>query len=433
MFLLFSVVFTESLGKTPEASPKEEVFPTLPKNKLMMNTIKKVLFLIGVLGVSRPLLAIQEPVIGIIGDGMALGTGAHPSLTFDYQRLWEVMSANRSVYPQGEAALLAPFGISGLPLAPKVLWPNIREYRGEAEWIYTHLLGGFSRLFFNTPQYSWSYMVSRKLGANPEHIYIAADEGARVAHFSRQADRLLEALSGNLPPSVFAFFTMNDLCAPNMESVTSSENFGKGLYEGLIYLARNGKLPTQGTTVFVPHFLGLSQLLSKENILNHEVQAFGEKTSCRNLRARKFQPQSLAAQSAIPPEAVYLSAFLPQGMATKCPTLFDHAGLAQNRVGFFSLLNNQKRLQEISNRTVEFVSEISTRIRNYREHTDRAVTKANEWVKKQMPGQKLKFQAIKETAALDFEGADLSQDCFHFSPEGQAKTARAILQGLGQK
>ncbi len=398
-----------------------------------MNTTRKIIFLISVLGVSLKSTAAQEPVIGIIGDGMALGTGAHPSLSFDYQRLWEVMSGKRSVLVQADSPILAPFGILGPPLAPKVLWPNIREYRGESEWIYTHLLGGFSRLFFNSPQYSWSYMLARKLGASPERIYIAADEGARVSHFTRQADRLLEALSGYLPPSIFAFFTSNDLCAPNMESVTSSESFGKSLYDGLIYLAKNGKVPVEGTTVFVPHFLGISQLISKESILSHELLAFGEKTTCQSLRARKFQPQSITAQSSVPVEAVYLSAFLPQGMATKCPTLFDHPTLAQNRIGLFSFLNNQKRVQEMTNRTAEFVSEISTRIRNYRKQTDGAVSKANEWVKKKMPEQKIRFQAISETASIDFEGKDLGQDCFHFSPEGQAKTARAILQGLGQK
>ena len=370
--------------------------------------------------------------LGIVGDSLALGAGTHPALSLDYKDLWKVMTGQTSLQAEVDSRLKR-FGIHDRPEHPQVLWPGIREYYGDTDWVYTNITASFTQTFFNTPQYSWSYLVGRQLSLAPGKILVAAENGARVRQITRQIDRLLDAGQGTLPALILVFFTGNDLCASNMNMLTSSEDFGEAMQLGLEYLARNGQPHPQGTQVLVPHFLSVAQLLSSESILNQPLTAYGEKSTCRELRKNNFQPRNPAIAETLPPEALYLSAFLPPNFASKCPTLFAHNYLAQSQVSFLSHFNAKKKNEEIVHLTKDYLSQIATRIRNYRLQTDKAVQRANDWVAKKTPKANLHFRALPQTAEVIFEGEDMGPDCFHLNINGQIKIADAILKGIETK
>ncbi len=371
----------------------------------------------------------STPIIGVLGDSFALGAGAHPALSLDYAKLWKVVTAETSMHAPADERLNR-FGISGDPERPQVLWPGIREYYGDTDWFYANLTSAFTQTFLNTPQYGWSYLVGRRLQAEPGRILIAADNGAKIRNLTRQVDRLLDAGKNQLPAMIFVLFSSNDLCAPHMNAITTSEEFGESLRRGLEYMARNGKAHPEGTRVYVPAFLNMSQLISSDSILSHSVIAYGEKSTCRDLRKNNFQSPSPPHVETLPPEALYLSAILPPNYVSKCPTLFGHRYLAQGQVSLLSHFNIKKKNQELVHLTSDYISQIATRIRNYRQQTEKVVQNANAWIVKQYPKAKLSFHYLPQTAEVNFEGDDMAPDCFHFSLNGQAKIADAILKGI---
>lgn len=367
--------------------------------------------------------------VGILGDGLSTGVAAHPALTYDYNELWKVMSGERSITPLSHP-LLDSFDVKDKPLPPQVLWSGLREFDGESNWVLSHLTRGFAKLFLDTPQYSWGYLVARKLGADPSHIYVAAEEGAKVANFTRQVDRLIDHLGGKTPELIFAFFSGNDLCAGNMRGVTMSEDFGDSILKGLQYIARNATPSEAGTRVYLPHFLSLTQLLTKPSIINHEVMAHGEKMTCHNLRMQGFQPSSPVTIQDLPFEGLYLSTLLPPNPAVNCPTLFSQSLIAERELGFFTQFNPEKKKKEVEKIVTDYVSEIANHIRNYRRHTSDAVRKATDWVRANYPNKNITFHVLEGTGRLEFEGQDIASNCQHLSLEGQTKIAQAVLDEL---
>jgi lysophospholipase L1-like esterase len=260
----------------------------------------------------------------------------------------------------------------------------------------------------------------------PENISIAAELGAKVERLPRLIDRLLDAQK-ELPKTLFIFFTGNDLCSSNMNTITGSESFGDSLWEGLQYLVRNGNPSAQGTTVYIPHVLSFSQWITKDSLLDHRVSS-GKGMTCRELRKSGFSFKKPDGVQDLPIENI--GVVFGSYLTNQCPTLFNHETLALSQVSFFSNFNAKKRQNEIVKIKEEFLSTLATRVRSYRDQTDAVVKRANEWSTKTMPHKKIRFQVIKETGQLDFEGDDLADDCFHLNLNGQVKVANAILKGL---
>lgn len=354
----------------------------------------------------------SEIAMAIFGDSLATGAATHPALQFDTLVLWQIFQGSTSLIPR-KAQLPADFQEEAQLerlLPPRRLWPSPREFYGGTDWIWRNALQSLSRAYLDTAEYSWGYMTGLKLGVAPHQIALASEDGARVERLPRQIDRLIDATEGILPKRLFVFFTGNDLCAMNAEGMTSSEEFGSDLYRGLRYLAKNGRVGPEGSDVYVLSYLSVMQLLTSDSILNKKVHAFGDETTCRELKANGFRPKVTPAVQALPEDAWFFAAFMPPNPAGFCPTLFAPKGESEKK--------QEKRFGIVANR-----------IRDFREEQAKVVGR----LAREFSQEKLRFHLVEDTAGIQFQGDDIGGDCFHLSVSGQAKVARAVLAFISRQ
>lgn len=325
--------------------------------------------------------------------------------------------------------------------APDNLWYSEREFRGGMDWVFRHFFKRLSDEYLNTGEYSWGYLAARKSGFSPENILIAGENGARMADLSRQADRVLDATKNQLPEKIYILFSGNDLCASHIKLLTPPDSYKKSLLEGLKYLYRNGEPAPNGTEIIVVGFLGVTQLLVSDDILDRKVLAFGEQMTCRELRARNYQSPLLDPAKARNEETVYFSHMMPPNPSGYCPTLFALPMLARGEVGLFSGAADTKPDQnqstkknepwKLSGRTKarvdEMVSLLSGRVRQFRTVSVEAVREVLDWAREQYPAKNMKVSYLYDTEKLVFEADDIAQDCFHLSPKGHIKIAEKVL------
>lgn len=379
--------------------------------------------------------------VAILGDSLSTGAATHSALAFDGDSLWDVfkhvVSVNEEKTPE-ISAFLGPVDLG----KPGSLWYSEREFRGGMEWVFRHFFKRLSNEYLNTGAYSWGYLAARKVGFSPENILIAGENGARMADLSRQIDRVLDATQKRLPEKIYILFSGNDLCATHIKLLTPPESYKKSLLDGLKYLFRNGEPAANGTEVIVVGFLGVTQLLVSEEILDKNILAFGQQMSCRQLRAKNYQSPILDPTKVRNEETVYFSHMMPPNPSGYCPTLFALPMLARGEVGLFSGTADTKPEQDqstkknepwkLSGRTKarvdEMVSLLSGRVRQFRTASVEAVREALDWARNDFPSKNIKISYLYDTEKLVFEADDIAQDCFHLSPKGHIKIAKKLIE-----
>lgn len=348
--------------------------------------------------------------VAVLGDSLSTGAASHPALVYDGEALWRVFTGKVSVAPRREdLPPEASVPQAGELAPPRRLWPTSREFFGGPDWVYRNALQVLSRTYLDTEEYSWGYLMGMGLGVPAQDILIAGEDGARVEHIPRQLDRVLAATDGVLPERVLIMFTGNDLCGLSLDQVTTAQAFEEALDAGFAYLLTNGTPAPGGTEVRLLSYLGVLQLLNDEGILSKPVDAFGAATTCRALRANGYHARAVQDALAKPRTAEYPFAFglfMPPNPAAFCPTLFgDPSRDADERTGF-----------------------LANRVRAYREAEARSVQKIQAVAAQR--GVKITFRHVTATAEVLFDGADIAADCFHLSPTGQLKVARAALKSF---
>ncbi len=354
-----------------------------------------------------------ETQMAVLGDSISTGAATHPALTFDSLALWKVFNGETAVTPRLEDLPAEMRSTMPSPLRPPVrLWPTAREFFGGPDWGYRNLLQTLSKVYLDTEEYSWSYMVAAGLGLPPERLLIAAEDGARAEAMTRQMDRVLEATAGVLPSDILVLYTGNDLCGATLDHVTSVDDYENGLAKGFDYLLRNGQVGPGGSDVYLLSFLSILQLLHAEDILAKRVHAFGGEETCRELRAANYRPKDPKYDPHLPEDAWFFGPFMPPNPSAFCPTLFGAD--ADNKDAEIGILAN--------------------RIRLFRERQEKVVEKYNRIAAKAgADGQAVRFHLVQATAELNFQGEDIAEDCFHLSVAGQAKVARAVLAELKRR
>ncbi len=365
--------------------------------------------------------------IAVLGASESLGAGAHPDLRFDPDFIWDVMRGEHVLKLEGTPELDEFIGKDRE--APHVLWQGKRDFRGALDWVVTNLIHAFSQIFLDTEEYSFGYILARKLGAKGKDIYLAAELGAKMSALRSQAERLLNYSGGQLPEKMFIFFTGNDLCAHSFDQITTSEDFGQSLRRGLEFLIRNGKPHPRGTSVYVVGFLSATQVLLEQSIKDKQVWAFGQQVSCQALKERGFSAQMpmLARKH---PESIYFAHYLPPNPVQLCPTFFALPQLARNEMGFFAMMDEKEAKKQLLQKEEEMISTLSGRIRNYRMQTEKVVGEIEHLMQKVVSEKKMSFYHLKSTQSLDITGDDMATDCFHLSVNGQLKVAKALYAEL---
>lgn len=362
------------------------------------------------------LSAAETARVAFLGDSISTGAVTHPSLEFNKPGLWKILRGGRAVVPD-PAYLRDNLGDESIKdlRDPIRLWPSAKEYLNPLSWLGLHFINAVSRVYLDTEAYSWSAMLSQRLGYAPQETVIAAQDGARAYDAIHQVDRLLDYTDGATPEKIFLFFTGNDLCGHTMDYVTSSDDYAAYIERSLIYLARNGLPPQErGTDVYVVSFMGILQLTGNQDILEKVVPAAGQIATCKEVGAGKkeMSEKDQVAFLKENPDAAFFLNFFPDTPATLCPTVFE---------------------QNIDRREDQR-SVLANRIRAYRETTKAAVLRMGQRQKNQADAgaRAFRFHFVDDTSDLIFAGEDIANDCFHLSVKGQNKVAKAVANGLSK-
>lgn len=345
-----------------------------------------------------------DPKVAILGDSVSTGAGSHPNHIYDTKALWDVFQGDVSTYPSGEdIEKFTSFNHLDSLGAPIYAWPSEREFNSGLEWAFRHFMQFVGQNFLNRGEYSWGYLAARTMGYEARQIIIGADNGSKISDIPRQWDRVLVTNNHKAPEKVFLLFTGNDLCGPTEEQLTTKTDFGKHLETGIRYIERNrGADASQNIEIYVVSFLSVLQLLHTEAILDKPIMAFGEKTSCREIREKHYLPPT-NYDPGLPETAYLFQLLMPPNPAGVCPILFGRV-----RGGESTAL----------------IGDLANRIRGYREEQKAIVEKLAE----QFAGVKLRY--LEQTSEVIFAKEDIANDCFHLSLSGQGRIAEAVLKEL---
>ena len=383
--------------------------------------------LVILLALSLPRLSYGKGV-AIIGDSFSTGAATSEHLRFDPDELWDILKGQKSLNPSEVPPQIKQY-LGQVDLDPPFYLKNSsREFSGAFDWMVSNIYRKFNQLFLNSEQYSWAYLLAKKLAYAGDDIYIAAENGARVASILRQADRILDHLQGHLPEEIFIFFTAYDLCAPNVNFMTTAHAYQNSLLKGLKYLVVNGTPPEAGVRVSIVSYMNMGHLLLNSSVLNKEVTAFAKTSTCRTLRQNHFMPDE-QAKNVRNLESLYFSHALPPNPAKYCPTMFGVPPINEDTPSKLADLDMSKPVYTDSigrKKNEEIQSALANHVRHYRHASKNAVEHMQGWTQKHHPRKKFTFQVLDQTELIDFQGADIAQDCFHLSLDGQIKLSQVI-------
>lgn len=364
-------------------------------------------FLIGSMFLTLAAKAAAFDGLAVLGDSISTGAAANPKVEFDSRALWEVF-VGRSRFEL--TADLFPDLFRHLAKdveRPERVLPSIRENDSGSGWLWQNVMQALSSTTIDEHRLSYGYFVGRSLGVPSRDILLAGENGARSRRAWVHASRLIGSRNRDLPARIIMFYSGNDLCAQSYEDISSAEEYGAGLLNGMKYLVLNGHVSPRGTRIFIPAFLPVTALMHEQSILERKISLHGDEVTCREARENLFSTKSSKNMESEDPRLQIFSAIIPPSPVLLCPTLFSPAA------------------QDPARQTL-----LANRIRSYRDAQKKAVQDFNEWRGQKHPARAFEAIYLEGTEQIRFEGADVAGDCFHLSAKGQGKVASAILPAL---
>ncbi len=372
--------------------------------------VRKIVIL-GLMAFSSAKLMAKSEYVAFLGDSITTGAVTHEALSFSKPKLWDIFRGRVSVEPD----LSRYQGVVGDSLTsfgtPIRLGPTVSEFFGASSWVGLHLLNAWSRVYIDTEEYSWGYILARRFGYAPGQMLFAAQDGARVAAGIRQSQRVLKFTDGVLPEKIFLFYTGNDLCGPSMDYVTSAKDFASHLNDTIEFLIKRGRIVGDaGVDIYVVGYLGIVQLIQNTSVAEKLISAREKVMTCKELLQQSTSNEVSAKGKeylAKNPDSSLFFTMFPNSPAPWCPTLFS------------------KNLGA----TPDQPQRLANRIRSYREASKLIVTKMKANLIKAQNKQ-IRLHYLDAGRSLNFGGDDIAEDCFHLSLQGQAKVANALQKEL---
>jgi lysophospholipase L1-like esterase len=343
--------------------------------------------------------------VAFLGDSISTGGAAHETLRFDIELLSQIFAGKVDMSPGPEyyQTLNDTWEPIEQPaMAPRRLDFSRREFDNPFSWVTDNAMLVLGKRYLDTEEYSWGYLLGRKRKVSPHEILIAARDGERSEHATRQVDRLLDATGSKAPRHVFMFFTGNDLCAPQAEFATEAAEYAKHQEVALRYLIRNAQPDHSATHVWLLDPLGILQIVSSPDILGRPVKAYGQDLTCRDLQSGRFKsPTSELLKEGMSDKFIFGMMF-GQGPRSYCPSLF-----AVHEEG-----------------GTEIQLRLSGMLAAYRQELDKLAKKLAD------VHPSFKIHHLRETSDLMFTGEDIANDCFHLSMKGHLKLARVVDEAM---
>jgi hypothetical protein len=356
------------------------------------------LFLASIVGWTTPTRA---DTVAILGDSISTGGAAHEALRFDLDVLDQVFSDQVDLSPSPEFYKLMNETWEPMEqpaLAPRRLDFSRREFDNPFTWVTDHAMLTLGKRYLDTEEYSWGYLLGRKRKVSPHEILIAARDGERSEHATRQVDRLLDATESKAPRHVFMFFTGNDICAPQVDFATEAKEYAKNQEAAIRYFIRNAKPDQSVSHIWLIDPLGILQIVSSPEILSRPVKAYGQDLSCRDLQSGRFKSQATEIMKEGMNEKFLFGLMFGQGPRGFCPSLFS--------------------VHEPQGTEIQL--KLSSLLAAYRQELGKVVKKLADI------HPSFRIHHLKETADVIFAPEDIGNDCFHLSLKGNLKIAATI-------
>ena len=343
--------------------------------------------------------------IGIIGDSISTGAAAWPVIAYDADVLSDLFDGQITMVPspsEREQIVAAGFSEAADQIPPKITRPPLRMFRGGASWLYLNFMNAVQKHYMDMETFSWSYMVARKLGYNPDQILLAARDGARMENAVSQLESILEMNDRYLPKDLLVLFTGNDVCNVEEKYLTSAESYEDNIRAFLAYMKKNGRVPLGGVNLWFFAAIDVLQISQKKEILEKRVTGHGDLMTCRELH--KPSSNSMPA-----PKTRSRFNFL-NNMVTSSfggsPSLYCQSVVYG--------LNGMTKYQSDA-----LISEKMSTFRNL-EH----------YISLKHSNDQIRIRYIKDTSRLVLSAEHMAQDCFHLSLAGQLHLANTAYNGM---
>jgi hypothetical protein len=240
----------------------------------------------------------------------------------------------------------------------------------------------------DTEEYSFGYILGRKIGLPADRIVLTGQDGTRVATLAEQMRRLLSAGPGTLPPLVLVSYVANDLCGD--ENFTNPVEVFRRTFKAQLdrQFAMIAALPadSRGTNIMILAPLDVANVLSNETLLSQKIRFEGRgDMTCKDLREGRAGAGDLGKQ-------------MQSTLVGECRAILGSSANPELRLQQLRALQaaqNQMLAQEV----VEFNSR----------------------------GLPLRAQFAQSIRAIQFQPGDLANDCFHPARSGANRVADQLL------
>ncbi len=350
--------------------------------------------------------------IAILGDSISTGAAAGDDLTYDRNRLVGLM-----LRPSTPHSLSEPLGSANRD-GPVLLPTPVKWFGDPLRWASQSFLWLLSNRYFNRSGESWGAFLAAEFHLRQNDILIAAQNGARAKDGLSQAYAVLEHNKGVWPQKIMIFFTGNDLCAATpLELGRQLDAYADSLRKTLSFITKHGRPAPEGTEIYLIKPLLVSQLLTREEILQKQISIGDEAISCQELQRSQFQPglnalenPSKLEQELGPASGVHqqiLGSFLPPNYAQMCPTIF-----------YFPVIDK------------EALSTLANAVRGLQAAVEAMRTTHSIPSQEGPEKTSSKVHILSTTEDLLFNGNEIAQDCFHLSPLGQKRLAELLADEM---
>ncbi len=338
----------------------------------------------------------EEFWIAIVGDSSVTGAATHPTLAATMANLLGHMSS-----------AMASTGLEGLPL-------NIKEYPYPHEFNITEPIARQTRITYSkreyeqadaenklsqlntqskgsirldTPEYSFGYMIGRKMGVKSAHIVNVGQDGKSFNSMAIQFERIFE-VSPKLPPLVLVSYVANDFChLDNFSKPTSAfrEAYAKSVRSEFKKIEQLTPAAS-GTRILVLAPFDVANVLTNVDLLKQEIPFEGhEAISCGQLRKGDV------------------------GKSWGSRKMYDAlTGACRGVLAPNPTAERIARIHELQSIQVEV---LDAAIRDFNK-----VARAG-----------LRAELATSTRSIQFEEGDLANDCFHPGRYGHARIAKHLL------
>ncbi len=331
----------------------------------------------------------QQPTFGVLGDSLSVGALAAEHIE---AQLFDLLSRGLLGYMTSynpRRPNPTPLGGGAFEKSSRVL--RIFDSPENRSAALSRPFEKNGSRFADCEECSFAYTVARNLGVPESNIFFAGQDGKQISHLDHQLIRLALPL-GHLPDTVLITFTANSLCHPNNQERTPEERYQwyvermtSSLHRGLSEVSPS----PNGTEILIVAAADITNLLENESVLSKPIYSFysngsfSRSMTCRDMRTGEHGASNL--------------------LSNMCPFIYQTHPDDTDKIEHIRALHGAV-------------------VRAQRDVTHKFNSAS------QFPG--IRFRFLDNILNVQYEGADVSSDCFHPSTNGHDKIAESVLEEI---